>query len=375
MYVGLAAAPAGFSYPRSHGASRPVLIRMPRVIGRGFSGYRRGFGQLTCPSGQQPTASYTGQTVCCGVPGTPPEADPCSYINSPQYVATQQQAASAALQPGGAGLLGTSILQSIDQYPQNVQNDAIDCVSNPGLTFTDPMGIQVTCPSAQNDDNGIPVSIYTAAQIAAMLAPTVTPAQETAANVVGTSIPISSGNTGIFSGSAPVATNQGPAISAAPSVRLVNSSGGSNSSFNVGDSWQIIVTGPPNATVSASASQNGASQGSSTMGTIGSGGQLVLSGTMSAAQAGNWTETWTVGTSPAGNISFTVNAPAGGSSGGSSPSGTGTPSGSIFGGSSTSSSDITGFLTDTFTVAGISVPYWAAGVAVLGALWLFGGKK
>jgi len=143
---------------------------------------------LTCPEGQQPTNTPNGMQ-CCGVPGTSCEADPCSYCNTPQYIATQTAAAAAALQPGGAGPLGASILESIASYPQNIQSDAIDCVSNPGLTFTDEEGISVTCPQAYTMDNGIPVSIYTAAQLAQMLSAAATPTTETPINVIGTSIP------------------------------------------------------------------------------------------------------------------------------------------------------------------------------------------
>jgi hypothetical protein len=313
---------------------------------------------------------YDGSTKCCGAPGTPPEADPCSYINSPQYVATQQAAAAAALLPGGAGPIGAALLASISQYPQNVQSDALNCVSNPGLTFTDPQGFQITCPAAFTNDNGIKVSIYTPAQIAAMIAGAATPSNETAINVAGTGLPQT------FANSAPFNTRgaAGNTQSISPTVRLVNTSGGSNSSFNAGDSWQIVVTGTPNAQVSASASQNGTSLGTTSMGTIGSNGQLVLTGTFAAGQAGSWIENWTVGGKAAGSISFSVAAPSGGNGGNAGAGGNAGGSGGS-GGSGSTAANPFGFLTGTFNIGSVAIPIWAAGGAAILAAFMFSGKR
>jgi hypothetical protein len=215
--------------------------------------------------------------------------------------------------------------------------------------------------------NGIEVSSYSQAQLAAMLQ----------SQTAGTS-PTLLGNQP-YAAVAPASSGT-PAPAAgsySAGVRLTNQSGGSNSSFNVGDSWQIIVTGPPNAQVTANATQNGAVFGTNTpMGTIGSNGQLVLSGTFTASEAGTWNETWMVGGQSAGSISFAVAAPGGSSAGGGSTGGGGTTGG---GGSSTSSSSSSssdfGFLTNTFSIFGVSIPVWAAGAAGLAALYLFSGRK
>ncbi len=170
--------------PRNPGFKRgTVVLRIPITLTR----RGRGFGQVqNCPAGQTLTNMYDGSQKCCG--GPTPESDPCSYLNTPQYVATQQQAQAAAI-AGGAGPEGAALLASIAQYPQNIQNDAIDCVSNPGATFEDAYGMQVVCPAASTSPvPGINVSIYTPAQIAAMLSGS-TPTYETPINVVGTSIP------------------------------------------------------------------------------------------------------------------------------------------------------------------------------------------
>jgi len=257
------------------------------------------------------------------------------------------------------------MLAAIAQYPQNVQNDAIKCQTNPGVTFVDDMGVRVTCPSPSYSDvttGGQPFSTYTVPQLAAMLAGQATPTVETAGNIYGTSLTIGGGSTGGSTGSSfPV------------SVRLINNTGGSNSQFNVGDSWQLMITGPPNAQVSAAATQNGTSLGTTSMGVTNANGQLLLTGTMSAAQAGTWTESWTVGGQAAGSISFSVAAPSGGSGGGSSTSPTPTPS-TMPGASSSSSGSITDLLSGSVDIGGASIPTVGLIVGGLVALWLFGGR-
>lgn len=153
----------------------PVTIGSNRrkVCGIG----RLGATQANCPSGQW----NSNLNVCCAAPGTPAVQDPCSIFNQPAYLATQSAAQESALS-GQSGTLDQSILESVSQYDQNVQSDAINCVSNPGLQFTDNTGQVVVCPAPYTMDNGIPVSIYTAAQIAAMIAGTATPAITAADN-------------------------------------------------------------------------------------------------------------------------------------------------------------------------------------------------
>jgi len=361
----------GATAPRPGG---PRFIPVPRARYRGF-GLIRGLGQ-TCPAGQVATPQYDGSTKCCGAPGTPPAADPCSILNNPSFLAAQA-ADVGPLGPNGVPLSagngpGAAELASIAGYPNSVQTDAIDCWNNPGLLYVDAMGKTISCPAPSVNMNGILVSAYTPAQLAAMISggpPQVSPLAgnqpfATPAQVYG-----GPSELGVVSSS--------PGEGVVPTVRLVNTSGGSNSTFNPGDSWQIIVTGAPNAQVTASSTQNGTSVGSSTpMGTIGSNGQLVLTGAFAASQAGNWVENWRVGNVPAGSISFSV---ASGSGGASSPSGSGGGATSNGGGSSSSSSSTNsnpfGFLTNSFQVGGVSIPIWAAGGAAVLAFFMFTGKR
>ena len=103
-------------------------------------------------------------------------------------------------------------------------------------------------------------------------------------------------------------------------------------SFQVGDSWQLNITGPPNSPVSNLAVQNGNSLGVTGYGSTDANGNFSLSGTFSASAAGNWSETWSVAGQNAPALSFSVSAvqssgggsgSGGGSNAGSNPSGSG----------------------------------------------------
>jgi hypothetical protein len=161
-------------------------------------------------------------------------------------------------------------------------------------------------------------------------------------------------------GTTPPATNTGSGGgSGTPSFAFTNLTGGNNSVFNVGDQWQIQISGAaPNAAVVVSGGQNGAN-GSSQMGTTDSNGNFPMHGQMTAAEVGPWQETWTVGGKQVASFSYTVN-PTG------SASGTGTGTGT--GGSVTGSfSDL---LNASTTVAGTSIPDWAIAAAVVVGLFL-----
>lgn len=81
---------------------------------------------------------------------------------------------------------------------------------------------------------------------------------------------------------------------------------GSDTSYNVGDQWQITLSGAPGTAVSASASQNGKSLGTTPFGSLNAQGQMVLTGTMGADQTGSWSESWN-----GAPVSFTVTAAGG----------------------------------------------------------------
>ena len=337
---------------------RPVpIIRFrrpvePLIRPRGFGRFRGlGDAQSTCPPGYW----NANLGVCCGQPGTPASQDPCSILNNPGFIAQQNAQIAADVASIPASSFEGQTLQALLGVPNNIGNDAVRCQSNPGATFIDEAGVTVTCPAAAHSDvttGGQPMSNYTTAQLAAMLN----------AQYGGKGVqPI--GNRP-YEPLTPLAQpggsgGSGGGSSFPVSVRLVNNSGGSNSQFNVGDAWSIVVTGPPNAAVVAGATQNGSSLGSSPQGTIGSNGQLTITGTMSAAQVGNWTEQWTVGGQNAGNLSFSVVAPAATAAGGTA-TGSGIPS------------SISNALTSSVNLGGFQIPTWGLAAAAIGAFFLFG---
>jgi hypothetical protein len=166
---------------------------------------------------------------------------------------------------------------------------------------------------------------------------------------------------------APVAS--APVTQAA--VAFSNTSRPGATTFQVGDSWQLVITGGANQPVSGSASQNGNSLGTTPYGSTDSTGKLVLTGTMDASTVGNWAELWTVGASPAPVLNFTV-APAPGALTSAAPAGSSATA-------PAASSDALSFLTNTVTIPGlnIAVPIWALGATAIAALWLMssGGSR
>lgn len=128
-----------------------------------------------------------------------------------------------------------------------------------------------------------------------------------------------------------------------PTVSLLNTTA-PNQPFQVGDSWSLQINGAPNSPVTDTASQNGASLGTTSYGSTDSNGNLFLSGTFDSSTVGTWVETWSVGGISAGPISFTVSpAPTQVYGGGSSTTGgssTGS-SGSTNSGGSTSTTQTT----------------------------------
>jgi hypothetical protein len=160
-----------------------------------------------------------------------------------------------------------------------------------------------------------------------------------------------------------------PPAPVASSAAIANTSR-PGQSFKVGDSWRLTVTGAPNSPVIGAASQNGSSLGATPYGNTDASGTMVLTGSMDSSTVGNWSETWTVGNTPAPALTFSVaGAPA------PAPNTT-PPAGGGAGSSSTGSSSTAGiqdFLTQSVSIAGISVPLWGAIAAGGVALMLFSG--
>ena len=150
----------------------------------------------------------------------------------------------------------------------------------------------------------------------------------------------------IYTGPPLQATSGVPGASGGTVVfSFTNLTSGNTSVFNVGDRWQIQISGAqPNAPVSLTGGQNGGNI-TTAMGTTDSSGSFATNGQMSAAEVGSWTEKWTVGGAQVASFSFTVNPAAGTSS-------TAATGGTVTG----SMSDL---LSASTTIGGSSIPDWA----------------
>ncbi len=156
------------------------------------------------------------------------------------------------------------------------------------------------------------------------------------------------------------------------SVAIVNTSR-PGQPFQAGDTWQLTIKGTPNQQVSASVVQNGGSLGTSSYGDTDANGSLILNGSFDPTTVGSWSEMWTVGTTPAPVLTFSVAAlPAGSSS--SSASAAPSSSASPAPAPSFDLSSITSMLTQPVDLFGVSVPVWGIGAAAIVALYLFGGS-
>jgi len=159
-------------------------------------------------------------------------------------------------------------------------------------------------------------------------------------------------------------------------VTLQNASGGSNTQFNVGDTFRLVVTGPANSQVTGSSMHDGKGGGSAPFGSTDSSGRAVITGTMTADTVGGWVEQWYVGGQNAGSVSFSVVAPAAPAAA-PPPAGGGTappPAGSMAP-ATTSGFDLSFLTQNAATVGGTSIPWWFLLAAGGVALYAFSGSR
>jgi hypothetical protein len=101
-----------------------------------------------------------------------------------------------------------------------------------------------------------------------------------------------------------------PAAAQSPLVRLLNASRPISRDFQVGDRFEILITGAPSQPVSVRTSMHGRTDWSPIIGSTDSTGRWSTGGQFEKSDFGDWREIWTVGgklASPA--IQFSVNAP------------------------------------------------------------------
>ena len=136
--------------------------------------------------------------------------------------------------------------------------------------------------------------------------------------------------------------------------------------LEVGDQWQLVITGPANSSVTGSSTQNGGAPSTNNFGSTDGSGRLTLGGNFGAGDAGSWLETWTVAGAKPAQVSFVV-AQAGNSNpaAGTSNSTSGGGSSSSTGSSTTGSGVDLSFLTNPVSIMGQSFPVWGLAAAAL----------
>jgi len=101
-----------------------------------------------------------------------------------------------------------------------------------------------------------------------------------------------------------------PAAAQTPLVFLTNVSRPSSPAFEIGDRFEIVITGAPSQPVSVRTTRQGRTDWSPVIGSTDSTGRWSTSGQFEKNDFGDWSEMWTIGgklASPA--IHFGVNAP------------------------------------------------------------------
>jgi hypothetical protein len=101
-----------------------------------------------------------------------------------------------------------------------------------------------------------------------------------------------------------------PAAAQNPLVRLVNTSHPASSAFQVGDRFQILLTGAPDQPVSVRTTMNRRTDWGPVIGSTDSTGRWSTASQFGKSDFGDWNELWTVGgklASPA--VQFSVDAP------------------------------------------------------------------
>ena len=94
-----------------------------------------------------------------------------------------------------------------------------------------------------------------------------------------------------------------PAAAQNPLVRLVNASHPASSVFQVGDRFEVLVTGAPNQPVSVRTTMNGRTDWSPVIGSTDSTGRWSTAGQFEKSDFGGWYEVWTVGGKLANGVS------------------------------------------------------------------------
>jgi hypothetical protein len=101
-----------------------------------------------------------------------------------------------------------------------------------------------------------------------------------------------------------------PAAAQGPTVRILNLSRPVSGDFQIGERFEIVISGAPNQPVSARTSRHGRTDWGPVIGTTDAAGRWSTAGRFEKSDFGGWSEAWTVGGKLAApSLRFTVNAP------------------------------------------------------------------
>jgi hypothetical protein len=95
-----------------------------------------------------------------------------------------------------------------------------------------------------------------------------------------------------------------------PAARIINATRPGSADYQVGDRWQILVSGAANKPVSVRTMRQGRTDWGPVIGSTDSSGRWSVTGRFEKADYGGWSEVWTVGGKAANPVvSFSVTAP------------------------------------------------------------------
>lgn len=350
-----------------------VYVQPHRVRRRGFRGLGdcAPFGGDVYSGVQYCRDNVTGSLVPCTDSACKPAGPAAS--NMPGFIPAGQP--KYATMQFGLSTTTTFTLQSyMDQKVQEFTAESPLSLQNQGITPSTAAGqlmqlAQQYCAVEGPPDCGQINSIVAAAAAQVAGAYANIPASQWNPATFTAYAPSSGGGSGGAgsggggdvgsSGGMHTVTSPGPSIPVSVAMKNLTRPG-SDTTYQVGDQWQITITGNPGAAVTGSSSQNGKSLGSSAFGNLNGSGQMVLTGAMTVDQIGAWKESWNVASQSLSfqEVDFTVVPAAPGGTAGS----TGGAGGGTAGGGTTNAAAAT---TTGFTLPDLSqIPTWA---------WLAGG--
>ena len=101
-----------------------------------------------------------------------------------------------------------------------------------------------------------------------------------------------------------------PAAAQGPTVRILNLSRPVSGDFQIGERFEIVITGAPNQPVSVRTTRHGRTDWGPVIGTTDTAGRWSTAGRFEKSDFGDWSEAWTVGGRfAAPSLRFAVNAP------------------------------------------------------------------